>query len=196
MFYNKNKDFYFRSYYDCKNFYSDIDVSFLPKLNGFIKYPNIEYSLIFEAFKTVYQNESKIVDLGCGTGLLLNHIIDNHSNPLIPYGIDFIEQSIDIAQHVFEEFRNNFFISNAADIESVNIDFNDSIVLLDPYHYLRSDLYKIIRYCKSFGCSVLLYTYSDVLIMLEIDDIKSFVKDLEFQCIYSLKHDLIHIYVV
>jgi SAM-dependent methyltransferase len=196
MFYKLNKDFYFHTYYDGLDLNIEMNITYLLKLNGFKNYPQVEYSQILEAVNTIYQHERKIVDLGCGTGLLLNYIINNHSRTLIPYGIDFIEQSIAIAQHIFNGFKNNFFISNATDIESINIDLNDSIILLDPYHYLQSDLHKIINYCKSFRCRVLLYTYSDVLNILEIDDIKSFVIDLDLPCIYSHKHDLIQIYVV
>lgn len=196
MYYKLNKDFYRRSYYENVDFSRNIDYSSLCKLNGFHTFPQYEYSIILNAIQQLNFNIKKVIDFGCGTGLLLDYIVKRYKTPLSPYGIDFLEESIFLAKQLFAKFEDNFILANAAYIESINLNFRDSIILLDPYHYKKTDLIRMITYIKRFESPILLYTYSDVLNSTEIGSIEFFISGLDIPLLYNYKHELIQIIVI
>jgi len=62
--------------------------------NGFREYPDEIYDL----FLSLVNHDGRVLDLGCGNGLMLRHLITRSRYRLIPYGVDFIEESIGVYQ--------------------------------------------------------------------------------------------------
>ena len=58
--------------------------------NGFNEY----LKEIYDLFLSLIDHGGKVLDLGCRNGLLLKHLVENSKYDLIPYGVDFIEESI------------------------------------------------------------------------------------------------------
>ena len=59
------------------------------KPNVFGEYPTEVYNL----FLSIIDHDGKVLDLVCGNGLLLRHLVTNSKYKLIPYRVDFIEES-------------------------------------------------------------------------------------------------------
>ena len=153
-------------------YWKNNDGSDILRPNGFQEYPEEVYDL----FLKLIDHDGKIIDLGCGNGLLLRHIITKSKYKLIPYGIDFIKESIEQAKtKVLPQYADNFIVGNIVDVELgvENYDF----ILFDPYHVHKNDLsqmiHKIIRSCRENG-KIIFYTYTDVLKILRIINIFKF----------------------
>ncbi|MEQ9714009.1 MAG: class I SAM-dependent methyltransferase [Candidatus Asgardarchaeum sp.] len=134
--------------------------------NGFDEYPTDVYNL----FLSLIDHDGKVLDLGCGNGLLLRHLITNSKYKLIPYGVDFIEESIKQAKEkILPEFAENFTTANIIDYDLKESSFD--FILFDPYHLHPKDIpkmtHKIIKACRKNG-KVIFYTYKDVLTVLKI----------------------------
>lgn len=85
---------------------------FMP--NGFRSYPEEIYNL----FLRLIDHDGKVIDLGCGNGLMLRHLVRRSKYSLVPYGIDFIEKSIKQAKEtILPEYAENFIVGNIVDIE-------------------------------------------------------------------------------
>ena len=70
----------------------------------------------FSFLFNLIRNDGKIIDMGCGNGLLLRFVINNSEHKLIPYGVDFLKKSIKQAKgEVLPEFKENFFVGNVMD---------------------------------------------------------------------------------
>lgn len=140
--------------------------------NGFREYPKE----IYDVFLKVITKDGKILDLGCGNGLLLKHIMKNSGGHIVPYGVDFIEESINQAKTIVHpEHSENFECVNIVDF-----DFADAFydyILFDPYDIHRSDLQNIVnKAVKALSKTGLLifYTYTDVLNSFEYDWVGEF----------------------
>lgn len=167
-FYKDRRGFYFQHYWSTKH-----DNFLIP--NGFIHYPTKEY----DYFVTIINNlnnakRCNIMDVCCGNGLLLKHLIEHCDHQIIPFGIDFISLSIEQAINVIHpDFRQNFFISNAIDFDFSKYTFD--FILLDPYHFLDTDLKELLpRIIKQTNNSIIFYTYIDVLEQAKFDSIANF----------------------
>lgn len=89
-------------------------------------------------------HDGRVMDLGCGNGLMLKHLITRSRYSLIPFGVDFIEESIRQARRiVLPEYADNFIVGNIADIDlgSETYDF----IFFDPYALHPDDLDQMIR---------------------------------------------------
>ncbi len=58
--------------------------------NGFDAYPDE----IYDFFLGLVDREGRVIDLGCGNGLMLRHLVTKSKYKLVPYVVDFIEASI------------------------------------------------------------------------------------------------------
>ncbi|MEB3860496.1 MAG: class I SAM-dependent methyltransferase, partial [Desulfurococcales archaeon] len=112
--------------------------------------------------------DGRVIDLGCGNGLLLRHLVSQAGKKLEPYGVDFIEESIEQAKTVIlPEYAENFAVSNLVDysLKPGSFDF----ILVDPYDIHRDDLEgfleMVLGACRPGG-RVIFYTYRDVLRVL------------------------------
>jgi len=144
-----------------KNRGSDI---FMP--NGFREYPEEIYDL----FLSLIDHDGKVIDLGCGNGLMLRHLLTKSKYRLIPYGVDFIEESIRQAREVIlPMYAENFKVGNIVDIDLGANSFD--FIFFDPYNVHSDDMQgmidKLLRACKSGG-KVIFYTYKDVIKVLRL----------------------------
>lgn len=134
--------------------------------NGFDVYPDEIYDL----FLSLVNRDGRVVDLGCGNGLMLRHLVTKSQYKLVPYGVDFIKESIKQAKEVvIPEYAENFKVGNIVDID-LSANFFD-FIFFDPYDVHPDDLqpmiYKILTACKPGG-EIIFYTYADVLKALKL----------------------------
>jgi SAM-dependent methyltransferase len=167
-FYQDRHNFYQNSYWNIQR--KNILIP-----NGFTVYPNKEYNY----FVSIIDNLNKkakctIIDICCGNGLLLKHLIENCHSQIIPYGIDFLDKSINQAKTVLHQnFSNNFFVSNA-----INFDFSEhffDFVLIDPYHFEDKDLKRLLQILieQTSNC-IVFYTYADILMQNKFKSVVCF----------------------
>ncbi len=145
---------------------------FLP--NGFKEYPQE----IYDIFLNLIDGDGKIIDLGCGNGLLLKHIIENSKYKLIPYGVDFIEESITQAKKlIFPEYSDNFIVANISEVKLKERYYD--FILFDPTHVHIDDhekvLANILRSCRR---KIIFYTYKDMLTILKIAKVFPLLREL------------------
>lgn len=50
-----------------------------------------------------------VLDLGCGDGALLRRLVANSARPLVPYGVDFLIESIEAARSVASPHHHHHF---------------------------------------------------------------------------------------
>ncbi|MEM3615544.1 MAG: class I SAM-dependent methyltransferase [Candidatus Methanomethylicia archaeon] len=88
---------------------------------------------------------------------------------LIPYGIDFIEESIKQAKEVIlPEYAQNFIVGNIVDVDLGIISFD--FIFFDPYDVHPDDLQTMVsRLLKAIRPEgkIIFYTYIDVLKVLK-----------------------------
>ncbi len=98
-------------------------------------------NILFQLIK----NDGEMIDLGCGNGLLLKLLIIKSKQKLIPYGIDFLQKSIQQAREkVLPEFKENFSVGNV-----VNINFDESFdyIIADPESVSDEDIVHYYNKC-------------------------------------------------
>ena len=159
-FYERRRERLWRMYWEGN------DGSDILRPNGFRSYPKEIYDL----FLSLIDHSGSVIDLGCGNGLMLKHLVENSRYKLTPHGVDFIEESIRQAKEiVLPEYAENFKVANIADInlEEESFDF----IFLDPYALHPSDIPRVaemvVKACKPSG-KVIFYTYRDVLRVLRL----------------------------
>lgn len=83
-FYRKRKERLWNMYW------KDNDGSDIFRPNGFDSYPEEVYDL----FLSLVDHDGDVIDLGCGNGLMLSHLLKKSKHKLVPHGVDFMEESI------------------------------------------------------------------------------------------------------
>lgn len=142
------------------------DGSDLLRPNGFREYPEE----IYDTFLSLINHDGVVIDLGCGNGLLLRHLVTRSRYRLTPYGVDFLEESIRQARSiVLPEYADNFKVANIADL---NLGRNTyDFIFFDPYTVYPGDLERVveglIEACRPGG-RIIFYTYRDVLRVLRL----------------------------
>ncbi|MGC9095221.1 MAG: class I SAM-dependent methyltransferase [Candidatus Bathyarchaeia archaeon] len=163
----KKDDFYHARKQRLWNMYwKDNDGSDIFRPNGFDEYPKEIYDL----FLSLIDHDGRVIDLGCGNGLMLRHLLTKSKHKLIPYGVDFIEESIKQAKEVIlPMYAENFKVGNIVDIELGTGYFD--FIFFDPYDVHPNDVQgmidKLLKACKHGG-KIIFYTYKDVLKALRL----------------------------
>lgn len=107
-------------------------------------------------------SDGTILDLGCGDGMLLHYILAHSPFHHIPYGIDFLEESIDQAKAaVLPEFADNFRVGNVADLDWPRPTFR--FVIACPDHVQPGDQADFVMNLTSrieAGGRLVLYEYA------------------------------------
>ena len=129
--------------------------------NGFREYPHEIYNL----FCKQIDRDGKVLDLGCGNGLMLKHLIIHTKRKLIPYGVDFLKESINQAREIIlPEYAENFVVDNIVEYDYDNTPYD--FIFFDPYDIHPEDTPKvledILRALSPKG-KLICYTYRDVL---------------------------------
>ncbi|WP_083820434.1 bifunctional 2-polyprenyl-6-hydroxyphenol methylase/3-demethylubiquinol 3-O-methyltransferase UbiG [Thermococcus sp. AM4] len=145
--------------------------------NGFLVYPHE----IYDFFLSFINHPGRVIDLGCGNGLLLRHLVKNSGYGLIPYGVDFIEESIEQAKReILPEFADNFTVANVRDYVREIPDGYFDFIFFDPYNVHPEDLPEtvshLIRVCRAGG-RIIFYTYHDVLESLNLEWVGDFLPE-------------------
>jgi len=116
--------------------------------NSFKEYPTEIYNL----FLSLIDHDGKVIDLECGNGLMLKHLVTNSKYELISYGADFIKESIKQTKEIaLPEYSDNFIVANVveADLGENSFDF----IFFDPYIVHPDDLEnmvdKLLKACRS-----------------------------------------------
>ncbi len=148
------------------------DGSNILRPNGFDEYPEEIYNL----FLGLIDGNGEVIDLGCGNGLLLKHLICRSKYRLIPYGIDFIEESIQQARTIIHpDYSQNFWVANIKDCPLGREKYR--FIIFDVYTVHPRDLpqtiEKVVRACKKNG-KIIFYIYRDVLRILRIINLFKF----------------------
>lgn len=69
---------------------------------------------IYTAFLRVLDSGGKVLELGCGNGLLLRYLFDHSPQVIVPYGVDINPRSIETAKaSVFPCFAEHFSVGDA-----------------------------------------------------------------------------------
>lgn len=104
-YYKKRKEFFEKEYWG-KEHENEYNIS---------GHPALPYNTFMVFTKLIHRN-GKIIDLGCGNGVLFAFY--NKKFKLIPYGVDFLEKSIENAKkEIVPEFKDNFKVKNLIDYE-------------------------------------------------------------------------------
>lgn len=156
-FYKNQFDFYKSKYW--KTNHNDFVIP-----NGFTNYPLETYNYFSNILNNKVQVANcKLLDICCGNGLLLKHLMDTCNFEIIPFGIDFQTKSINQAKSkIHKEHKDNFITQNAKFFDFTKKIYD--IILFDPYHFTDTDL-KVMTdtITKNVGQFVLFYCYADVL---------------------------------
>jgi len=134
--------------------------------NGFYEYPGEVYDL----FLSLIDHDGRDIDLGCGNGLMLRHLMTRSKHKLIPYGVDFIKESIKQAKEaILSIHAQNFKVGNIVNIDLGTNSFD--FIFFDPYHVHPDDIQvminKLLKACRPGG-KIVFYTYKDVLKVLKL----------------------------
>jgi 2-polyprenyl-3-methyl-5-hydroxy-6-metoxy-1,4-benzoquinol methylase len=112
------------------------------EVNGFDRFP----SGIYRRFSSLIHRGGKIIDLGCGNGLLLKYLCENGMFPLVPYGIDFVKEPIEQAKReILPGFQNHFRLGNIIDYEFEDGPFD--FILMNPHYVLEEDRDRLAHRC-------------------------------------------------
>ncbi|MBT5338149.1 class I SAM-dependent methyltransferase [Candidatus Falkowbacteria bacterium] len=140
----------------------------LINVNGFKDYPMD----IYNSFLQYLEEDGNVLDLGCGNGLLLRHLTYFSNLNVVPYGVDFLEQSIEQAkEEILPQFNENFYCCSI-DLFSTEIKFK--YIILEPYLLYEKDRKSVVEKLKNFlapGGSIIIYNYHDALKNEKIEDL-------------------------
>jgi SAM-dependent methyltransferase len=154
-FYRRKRETLWQLYW-AENDGSDI---YLP--NGFREYPHEIYDLFCQQI----DHGGKVLDLGCGNGLMLRHLVHHVGHRLIPYGVDFLAESIRQArEQVLPEYADNFTLGNILDYGYDDAPYD--YIFFDPYDLNPADIPKVLSSILAAlnpQGKLICYTYRDVL---------------------------------
>ncbi len=160
--------------------YWPIDHKDIFKPNGINNYQ--ELSNNFSIVLNFIDYDGKIIDLGCGNGLLLQWLRDNSKYRLEIFGVDFIEKSIRQAKRMIPDSRNNFFCKNIIDFDFDMGPFD--FILFDPLNVNDNDfnwfLNKLYNHLNEDG---------KIIMYIQVDEILAFKKSKKINYIKKIKAD-------
>ncbi len=131
--------------------------------NGIVKPDKVEG--LYDCFCEQITHDGKVMDLGCGNGLMLKYLIEHTPFTLTPYGVDYLEPSIRQAKEMIHpEHESHFVVGNVMDYDYRDAPFD--FIFADPYDVHPRDttrfLQDVLNACADGGRAIF-YTYHDVL---------------------------------
>ena len=160
-------DSFYSNRYDFYSLYPQGETVY--ERNGFDEYPINEYSMFVDAVETIPYDALKIIDIGCGNALLLKHIIRNSKKRIIPFGVDFIKESIfEAKSSVLPEFADNFFCIDAG---SYVFQCSFDLVLFDLSILRKDDSDAFLLHIRESGSRYCIaFIYCDVISKLNLSN--------------------------
>uniref|UniRef100_Q023K5 Methyltransferase domain-containing protein n=1 Tax=Solibacter usitatus (strain Ellin6076) TaxID=234267 RepID=Q023K5_SOLUE len=155
QFYSKLREGYAQQYW------GDRDGSDIFHPNGFPSLPTVIYDFFCEQIA----HDGKVLDLGCGNGLMVRHLTERSRFRLIPYGVDFLGASIRQAQEVIlPQFASHFSVGNLVNYPFPHAPYD--FIFSSPDNVYPTDrsafLDALPSKCARDGC-VIFYSYRDML---------------------------------
>lgn len=172
QWYSEQVDWFHRQYYSTC---SSGESARLLQHNGWFN-TNSQNHPASSVFLKVIDHPGSILDLGCGNGLLLRALVENAPHTLVPFGVDFLAESIEEARTIIlPEFRENFWAANIAEFDFLNREY--TYILTCPA-YLHPDatrtfLSACLEYLEAPRGKLILYEYCDVEIVLHYKQLVS-----------------------
>ncbi len=153
--YLNNQNWYLKTYWE------DNDGHNLYRPNGFKSLPEN----IYRAFAEQIDKDGKVLDMGCGNGLMLQYLMLTTGYKLIPYGVDFMSRSIKQAKKILHpQYANHFEVGNVVNYSFKKGPFD--FIFAAIHHIYSGDrkeyLAKLRKNCKKDG-KIIFYEYNDVL---------------------------------
>ena len=115
-------------------------------------------------FSNAIDRGGTIIDFGCGNGLLLRSLLKRTRHELIPFGVDFLAESIHEAQTmVLPQFKQNFSATNIAHFNFEGREYN--YILICPAYLYPESAFRFLSKCLQHlapGGKLILYEYCDV----------------------------------
>ena len=153
---------------------------FSVKMNGYNNIPKNSYT----ATLPLIDRGGKIIDLGCGNGMLLNFILQFSGYHLIPYGIDLNKEAIQQAKtDVLPEYADNFI---AGDIKDYMYKDGPFDIIISSLSHSIGDPKDHIKKCMNAlkpGGRVIYVFYYDVIHQSGITSLDEYVD--EFNMVFS-----------
>ncbi len=134
------------------------------RLNGFNSYPRE----VYDNFLEYIDKNGKALDLGCGTGLLLKHIVQNSPYKIQPFGVDFLSEAVNVAQKNFPEQENHFYCIG---IHLFHTTIPFDFIIFEPSLLIEEDRVPITErlfLCLSDRGKIIIYSYHDSMNALKI----------------------------
>jgi SAM-dependent methyltransferase len=105
-----------------------------------------------------------VLDLGCGNGTLLRRIVDATPG-IIPYGLDYVAESIEHARTLVPDSYDNFLIGNMFDCDAIwENDRHYAAILLMPGRLLDGPIDRLAAFKRKLAerCKhIIVYAYGD-----------------------------------
>ena len=155
-------------------------------MNGYDKPPSYSY---MPTLHHINRN-GKIMDLGCGNGMLLKFLIKFSGKQLEPFGIDHNEECIyQAVSEVLPEYAQNFRICDIINYYFLENSFD--IIIANPFHtYTKYSIAEFTKQCiesLNYSGRLIYRIHDDVLENInietieDIEDFSRFIKNSEMK---------------
>jgi len=141
---------------------------FSPEMNG---YSNVPIGPYLSTLPLIDGN-GKIIDSGCGNGMLLKFLIEFSGHSLIPFGIDLNEKAIaQASKEILSDYADNFLVEDVK-----TYDFNEGpfdFIITNPFYAkpkMREFTEKCLKNLK-VGGRLIYRVHDDVLKRNMINDL-------------------------
>lgn len=115
------------------------------------------YFEIWQHVVSIINPDSKVLDLGCGTGQFANMLIDNDIN--LSYGVDFSTTAINMANKVVE---GNFYQGDLYDKAIYDKHEYDTVVCLEVLEHINRDLEVLSNISKGTNIIITVPSYDSI----------------------------------
>lgn len=120
-------------------------------------------SVVECAVEVLAGRNGKVIDFGCGNGVLLRKIRELNSR-IVPYGIEVDEKRLSNIVQVLPQFEENFVVGNMFNNEKIWQNGKYELAILMPGRLLEADPETVTKFkerLKIYCNNILIYAYGD-----------------------------------